>query len=625
VSGLLLTAAVAAALLRVARSTPTEDVLEEAARAASGGVLPDDFVRLEACDTAEEAPLTFSNGMEEGAEDRARGGGGSVESLDADDTGAEGAAAAVAEAAYVSATAAVIEGRRQQQQWQGAPLPPSHGPGAGVMEDAAPVPGWERPTLAVLSNLLVPLALWIVALSNDDLLHAALLLAFLLTLVWPGNRAVLASTGRVIAGGLALMYLWALDSIPELTGINRPEWEPALRLTGLWQPDLIRAMLPMACILIINCIVLNLPTVVEVLQPLEDEGLTAVPAASEGTGPAEGAREGGGRAGRLGSGYSSGDGEVEVVTWAAFWALLSAAAAEAWLSAVALADGAGAYAVLLTGLSIVEVTHCCLLNLALLGLVGFALIVPLPSDPREERNSPRWRALLGFALGNLAVRYAFGAYPLAKTLGLSEGAQLFLHQTVGLAPNLPPNKLMSQLLGPSVLLIVTHFHRIGALSTASFGVGGGHGGSLFARPRQLSVAANQVGVLPFLRRMAILHSHKLLTLAALYFSLRHIDIFGAVMLAGLVLLTLSLKTAAGPPEILAAVAIAAAVANYAFAIDWLHDELGAHHVNVLAWVGLRRWAPPEAPLWPQHEDMLRATVFVSAALELVRSSQQWLR
>ena len=72
------------------------------------------------------------------------------------------------------------------------------------------------------------------------------------------------ATGRVIAGGLALMYLWALESIPELTGINRPEWEPALRLTGLWQPDLIRAMLPMACILVINCIVLNLPKVVEV-------------------------------------------------------------------------------------------------------------------------------------------------------------------------------------------------------------------------------------------------------------------------------------------------------------------------------------------------------------------------
>jgi hypothetical protein len=77
--------------------------------------------------------------------------------------------------------------------------------------------------------------------------------------------------------------------------------------------------------------------------------------------------------------------------------------------------------------------------------------------------------------------------------------------------------------------------------------------------------------------------------------------------------------------VLGAIAIAAAVANYAFAIDWLHDEIGEYHVNILAWVGLRQWEEPKALLWPQHEQMLRASVFVSAALELVRSSRQWLR
>ena len=74
-----------------------------------------------------------------------------------------------------------------------------------------------------------------------------------------------------------------------------------------------------------------------------------------------------------------------------------------------------------------------------------------------------------------------------------------------------------------MLLIITHFHLIGALSSASFA---GAGPMTFQRPRQLSVAANQSGVLPFLRRVAILHSHKALTLAALYFSMRHVDIFG---------------------------------------------------------------------------------------------------
>ena len=136
----------------------------------------------------------------------------------------------------------------------------------------------------------------------------------------------------------------------------------------------------------------------------------------------------------------------------------------------------------------------------MLKLVGAALIVPLPHNPRHERNSPRWRALLGVALVNLGARYAFGAFPLARWLRLPAGTQAFLHRTVGLAPDLPANELMSQLLGPSALVIVTHFHRIGALSSAS-GVGVGR--------RALSVAASQEGALPLLRRVAILHSSKL--------------------------------------------------------------------------------------------------------------------
>ena len=588
IGGLFLTLAAAAALLNQARMTPTEEELEEALRAVGGGGLPPGFVRLNLVDEDEPPPpATFERGDD--ASDGER-------ELDRDDDASVGggAAAAAAAAAYASANAAAASRRG----WR-----------ANVVEPA--VPGWERPALAVLSNLLVPLALWIVALSNDDLLHAALLLAFLLTLVWPGDRSVLANTGRVIACGLALMYLWALDSIPDLTGINRPEWEPALRLLGLWQPDLIRAMIPMACILVINCIVLNLPKVVEVLQPLEDAEAEEEARTAAGTGTA---------------GTATARAETEGVTAEAVWALVSAAAAEVWLTAVALADGGGAYGVLLLGLCIVEVTDCCLLNLALLGLLGFALIVPMPSNPRDERNSPRWRALLGFALANLAARYAFGAYPLAKSLGLSESAQRFLHRTVGLAPDLPPNELMSQLLGPSALLIVTHFHRIGALSSASFGGGVGVGSSGWGSrggPAPLSVAANQTGLFPFLRRVAVLHSGKVLTLAALYFSVRHVDVFGAAMLAGAAALCVASKTATAPAEILGGVAVSTAVANYAFAVRWIHDEALIHQ-DILEWVGLRRWDPPRGMFWPRYEEMLRGAALVLAALELVRASRAWL-
>ena len=573
-------------LTRTARACPTESEIEEAAREANGTGLPPDFVRLET-GVAEEAPevygddeFSFSDG---GGYDS---GDGVRSALDGDDGDGEGGpSAAAAAAAYASARNAAAEERRRG--------------GGGRLEDAERLPGWERPAVTLLSNLLVPLSLWLVALSKDDLLHAALLFAFLMTLVWPGDAGVLRNTGRVIAFALSLMYLWALDHIPELTGLNREGWVPALKLVGLWQPDVARAMVPMACILVINCLVLNLPGVVEILSPLDradDEDRDEIPKERSGTKP---------------------PGEGGAVTWEAFWALATSAAAEVWLTTVRLVDGCGAYAVVLTGAFIVCTGECSLLNLALLKLVGAALIVPLPHNPRHERNSPRWRALLGVALVNLGARYAFGAFPLARWLRLPAGTQAFLHRTVGLAPDLPANELMSQLLGPSALVIVTHFHRIGALSSAS-GVGVGR--------RALSVAASQEGALPLLRRVAILHSSKLLTLCGLYFSLRHVDVFGAVMMGGLVWLSMSLKTSAAPAEWLGVLAVATAVANYAFTVDWVSAEIALDRkVEVLDWVGLRRWPPPSLPLWPRYEEMLRASAAVLVSNELVRASRRWLK
>ena len=189
---------------------------------------------------------------------------------------------------------------------------------------------------------------------------------------------------------------------------------------------------------------------------------------------------------------------------------------------------------------------------------------------------------------------------------------------------------MSQLLGPSALLIVTHFHRIGALSSASFGGGvdggfgvGSSGSGSRGRPAPLSVAANQTGVFPFLRRVAVLHSGKVLTLAALYFSVRHVDVFGAAMLAGAAALCVASKTATAPAEILGGVAVATAVANYAFAVRWIHDEALIHQ-DILEWVGLRRWDAPRGMFWPRYEEMLRGAALVLAALELVRASRAWL-
>ena len=582
-------------LTRVARTCPTEREIEEAIVATGGSGLPADFVRLET-KGAERLPEIYDEEAEIYGYDSDPD-GDPERVLDPsvlnDEDGDPGRPPRVlAAAAYASARNAASEDRVRRSGEAGDSR-------ASYTDlDAERLPGWERPAVALLSNLLVPLSLWLVALSKDDLLHAALLFAFLMTLVWPGDTGVLRNTGRVIAVALSLMYPWALDHVPELTGLNRESWVPALKLVGLWQPDVVRAMVPMACILVINCLVLNLPKVVEILLPLDREET-----GTDGRDDVD-ARRGERR-------------PTTGVTWEAFWALATASAAEAWLFTVRLVDGCGAYAVVLTGAFIVAAGECSLLNLALLKLVGAALIVPLPHDPKHERNSPRWRALLGFALVNLGARYAFGAFPLARWLGLPLGTRVFLNRTVGLAPDLPANELMSQLLGPSALVIVTHFHRIGALSSAS-GVG--------VRRRTLSVAAYQEGALPFLRRMAILHSSKLLTACGLYFALRHVDVFGAVMMGGLVWLSMSLKTAAAPAEWLGIIAISTAVANYAFTVDYLVEEI-AHDrkVVLLDWLGLREWPAPSLALWPRYEEMLRASAMVLVSNELVRASRRWLK
>ena len=483
-----------------------------------------------------------------------------------------------------------------------------------------PAGGWERPALAALTDLLVPLALWIVALSADDLLHAALLLAFLLSLVWPGNKTVLANTGRVIAVGLALTYAFALilprgveeegdGDDPAAGGRGNSAWKAALRLVGVWCPDRARVLVPLACVLVINCVVVNLPDVVHALRPRGGGGFDE----EEDGGARRRAEEGGGA-----RGVEDGLDAENAVTGASLRALSVAFASEAWLALVALADRGGGYFVLFVGLFIVETTGVCLLNLVLLALVAGSLVAPAPPDPASARKSPRWRAMLGFALVNLAARYAFGAYPLAKALGLSAAMRAFLEHTVGLAPDLPANQLMSQLFGPSVLLIVTHFHRIGAVSNASDrdgarsrGVGtyagSGSSGIFGSSPRgppRLATAAGEVGFRAFARRFACLHASKLLQCAGLYFSLRGgASVFGLATLGLVACSCVAPKRAALPSELLGVLAAGVAVTDYAFAIDWLRDATVTHD-QIMDWVGVRDSAT------------LRACAAVLAALVL---------
>ena len=85
----------------------------------------------------------------------------------------------------------------------------------------------------------------------------------------------------------------------------------------MWQPDVARAMVPMACIPVINCLVLNRPGVGEILPPLDradDEDRDEIPKERSGTKPPG---EGGAVTGRRS-------------------ALATSAAAEVWLTTVRL-------------------------------------------------------------------------------------------------------------------------------------------------------------------------------------------------------------------------------------------------------------------------------------------------
>ena len=309
--GLLATLAAVAVATRAARRCPTEDELEEALVAATGEGFPRDFARFDAprrrfpfpsgagagggspppggdgdaeiVETflsedeeevnapllrreAEEAIIVGEGGRAGGTRRGDEGDGierraeeGTKEGSEAGDSAAAAAAAAAFASSRVAARASSARAASDARAFS-----------ARVTPGGLPAGGWERPALAALTDLLVPLALWIVALSADDLLHAALLLAFLLSLVWPGNKTVLANTGRVIAVGLALTYAFALilpRGVEEEGDGDDPAWKAALRLVGVWRPDRARVLVPLACVLVINCVVVNLPDVVHALRP----------------------------------------------------------------------------------------------------------------------------------------------------------------------------------------------------------------------------------------------------------------------------------------------------------------------------------------------------------------------
>ena len=434
---------------------------------------------------------------------------------------------------------------------------------------------WDRPLVQLISHLLVPFALWIVALSRADLLHAALLVAFLFNIIKPGDRVILHLTGRILSGSVAVLYLWAMNEHLNMFNVDRPEWKNTLEVLGLEHSTSIHTSGPLACILMVICIVLYLQKVLDALAPEQDDDAVV-----------------------------AGDGKLNALV-----ALGKAIVLEISLVCVKVVKRFGSYLVISVGLMTIETSQCSLINLALLMLLGVTSLVKRHSD--DDRSSRRWRAILIFSLFNLAARYAFGAFPLDEMFQFTDDFKRFLQDTVGLAQNVPPNQLMSELSGPSALLVVTYFYQIGLVTNIE----------ITDARRSLPLAVTELGFFPLIKRFVILHANKAVALTAILFSIERRDVLGLLMLSALIAAMLSLKTTEGPAEMVGTIALISAIIDYAYKIEWMQSRDGW---SILTFIGAHKWPVPTASFWPDNEPMLRYPILVICAVEVSKVTRFWL-
>lgn len=433
---------------------------------------------------------------------------------------------------------------------------------------------WNRPFVNLISHLLVPFALWIVALSKSDLIHAALLIAFLFNIVKPGDRTILHLTAQTLAASIGLLYVWALNCRLNIFNIHIAKLDRIFTLIGLEESTMIHTTGPFACTLAVICLVLYLPMVLHALSPSVTEEERAS-----------------GR-GLLNSAMSLG----------------KAIVMECSLILVNTMSRFGTYLVLLVGLATVESSKCSLINLTLLCLLGMNCVTKNP----EDNQSKRWRTVLIFCLFNLALRYAFGAFPLGEIFDFSDSLSNFLESVVGLEQHVAPNKLMEELLGPTALVVVTYFHEIELFSSSE----------RTNTRRRLPLAATELGFLPLLKRFTIIHANKLIITTGLFFSLERRDALGLLMLAALIAVSLSLKTTEGPTEVVGVVALATAIVDYAYKIQYTQENQVGW--NILVLLGAHKWPESSLRFIPRNEAMLRYPIVVLLSVELVKVTRSWL-
>ena len=188
-----------------------------------------------------------------------------------------------------------------------------------------------------------------------------------------------------------------------------------------------------------------------------------------------------------------------------------------------------------------------------------------------------------FATANLLLRYACASFPVFAALGLSEAAEAFLEDAVGLASSASGGVLYWRVLGPSAFLVAAHAHRVGAFRFS---------GRAFFDGRSRNGRASGSDAIG---RFAIAHAAKPLIGFGAAFACLNANFAGALVMAAAARLAVAAKApgvseaeklaSALPAEAVGAALAAAALAEYAFTIEWIRTR-ASDSVELCRWIGV---------------------------------------
>lgn len=227
------------------------------------------------------------------------------------------------------------------------------------------------------------------------------------------------------------------------------------------------------------------------------------------------------------------------------------------------------------------------------------------------RHSRLWAPFMAF-LGAVGVlRYIFGAFPsvledVMVTFGLSRGFMEDLGFDTSSAP------LIEKLWDCAVLLCTVQMYRYNRANADP-------NEDSDEEPGEEEPTEPRSGVLAFVQRLLIIHTHKAVAVAVFYAAVCHVSLLGLVFLLLLVVTCLLPKTSQTPPCTFIVYTGLLAAAEYLYQILG-RQILGTRIALLINWVGLSFWGKG----FYATEAGLLSKVLVLAASVLQLVSLAWL-